>query len=240
MQKLILGIILSTALCGFLQYAEAAIVINEFLADPPLGLAGDVNHDGLRNSSQDEFVEILNTGTSDTDISLWTLFDSTTLRHLFAAGTTIAPLERIVIFGGGKPAGIPAHVVIASAGDLSLNNTADEIHLKNAAGQIMDSVIYGNEANADQSIVRFPEGSGSFRLHSSVSPGGLPYSPGTDIQGHSKEKIPSVPEPLPWGLLIFGLTWNAWMSLRFPGGPSKNLPLVPLTNPQPSTKNFRF
>src|SRR5437867_9369322 len=39
------------------------------LADPPEGPAGDANGDGVRNSSQDEFVEILNRSSAPIDIS---------------------------------------------------------------------------------------------------------------------------------------------------------------------------
>jgi len=45
------------------------IVINEILADPPDGAAGDANRDGVRDSSQDEFVEFVNTTTRDLDLS---------------------------------------------------------------------------------------------------------------------------------------------------------------------------
>ena len=61
----------------------AVVVINEFLADPPAGLAGDANRDGIRSASDDEFVELFNTGMADVDLSLWSLWDSTSLRHKF-------------------------------------------------------------------------------------------------------------------------------------------------------------
>src|SRR5205085_788389 len=44
------------------------IVINEILADPPDGLAGDANHDGVRDTSADEFVELVNSTTRDLDL----------------------------------------------------------------------------------------------------------------------------------------------------------------------------
>jgi uncharacterized protein (TIGR03437 family) len=36
------------------------VFINEVLADPPNGFAGDANHDGVRDGTQDEFVELVN------------------------------------------------------------------------------------------------------------------------------------------------------------------------------------
>ena len=41
------------------------IFFNEVLADPPTGLAGDANHDGVRDGTQDEFVELVNGTASD-------------------------------------------------------------------------------------------------------------------------------------------------------------------------------
>ena len=51
----------------------SAWVINEFLADPASGSAGDANGDGTRSFSEDEFVEIVNDTGSDVDISGLTL-----------------------------------------------------------------------------------------------------------------------------------------------------------------------
>jgi len=45
------------------------ILINEFLADPADGLAGDANGDGVRDSSHDEFVELVNTTGRDMDLN---------------------------------------------------------------------------------------------------------------------------------------------------------------------------
>src|SRR5215213_966671 len=50
--------------------------INEFLADPPDGLAGDANGDGTRSASQDEFIEIINRTSAPVDIGGFTLSDS--------------------------------------------------------------------------------------------------------------------------------------------------------------------
>jgi uncharacterized protein (TIGR03437 family) len=49
--------------------SQREVIINEILADPPDGIAGDANHDGVRDSSHDEFVELINTTARDLDIS---------------------------------------------------------------------------------------------------------------------------------------------------------------------------
>ena len=53
------------------------IVINEFLADPPVSTAnptGDANHDGTRSASQDEFIELVNSTPKDIDLSGYQIF----------------------------------------------------------------------------------------------------------------------------------------------------------------------
>src|SRR2546421_12165945 len=78
----------------------ATLIINEYLADPPDGLAGDANGDGVRDSTQDEFVELVNTGGAPLDISLFTVSDATQTRFTFPSGKVIPPGEAAVEFGG--------------------------------------------------------------------------------------------------------------------------------------------
>lgn len=189
----------------FPHNVSAAIVINEFLAAPPTGIFGDANRDGTRGSTQDEFIELLNTGEFNIDLSSWTLWDRDSPRHLFPQNTFLKALGRLVVFGGGTPAGFLVQTFRATSGGLSLNNTGDQITLKNVSGEAVDSVIYGSEGNTGQSLVRFPEGSGSFLLHAKASSQKLIFSPGTDVEGHTPESIPTVPEPASFGLILSGL-----------------------------------
>jgi hypothetical protein len=110
------------------------LVINEVLADPPDGVAGDANHDGTRSGTEDEFIELVNATTSALDISRWTIRTrapsglTETIRHTFAAGTTLPPEDALVIFGGGNfdanhPAFGGASVTKASTAGLSLTNS---------------------------------------------------------------------------------------------------------------------
>jgi Lamin Tail Domain len=181
--------------------AEAAVIINEFLADPPSGILGDVNQDGVRSSSQDEFVELLNSGTESQDISFWSLWDSAALRHQFPAFAILAPWESVVIFGGSSH--LFDYASAASTGTLSLNNSGDWIVLKDFDGDIVDQIIYGGEANRDQSLTRFPFEPDIFRLHSEVSENFLPFSPGKDFNGQPFKKPFVTPEPASG--LLFGL-----------------------------------
>jgi hypothetical protein len=157
--------------------AGAAVALNEILADPPAGTAGDANGDGVRDTADDEFVEIVNTSLSAVDIGGWTLHDATGLRHTFGSGTVLQPGALFVVFGGGTPAGIPSALEVASTGGLSLNNTGDTVQLVGADGVTRDAHGYGSEANADQSLIRVPDGTGGW-----TRPGdaglGWAFSPG--------------------------------------------------------------
>lgn len=52
--------------------ARPRVRIDEILADPPVGIDGDSNGDGVREGFGDEFVEIVNEDVRTIDISLWT------------------------------------------------------------------------------------------------------------------------------------------------------------------------
>ena len=159
---------------------DAFILINEILADPPTGIAGDANGDGVGSSNDDEFIELYNTGNQAVDLSGWSLSDATKSRHTFASNSLLSPRELLVIFGGGSPQLPGINWQIASTGTLSLNNTADTVTVFDQNQQIIEQVIYGGEAGHDQSIVRFPEGSdSSFIEHLSLpNANGLKYSVG--------------------------------------------------------------
>ncbi len=162
------------------------IVINEFLADPASGLSGDANGDGVRDASDDEFIELVNTTSMTLDLSSFVITDSISPRHIFPTGTIIGPGQSIVVFGGGNPTGSfgGAQVYTASTGSLSLNNSGDTISLLSPASTIIDTVSYGSIAAKDQSLTRSPDLTGPFVLHSQAQgSGGALFSPGTRIDG---------------------------------------------------------
>lgn len=177
------------------------LVINEYLADPPAGDAGDANGDGTRSSSQDEFVEILNRSADPIDISGYKLFDADEVRHVFAPGTIIPAFEVAVVFGGGTPTGAfgnaaDNHLVFkASTGGLSLNNGGDSIILQDAQGHVLQQIVFGSkEGGASQSLNRDPDGDGAiFTVHSIVAadPNRL-FSPGTRAAGQTFTIKPTI------------------------------------------------
>lgn len=172
-------------------------VLNEFLADPPADLAGDANGDGTRDSAEDEFVEILNFGSTPLDLSGWTIQDATGIRHEFEKGLTLEVGELYVVFGGGTPTGIPSRSDVASSGGLSLNNTSDEVKLVASDGIPRDLHAYGPEGNEDQSIIRIPDATGNWtRPHDvgyswNFSPGVLNESP-SSVESESWGRVKSL------------------------------------------------
>lgn len=229
----LLGWLGLAGLCVFVPQgqAQAFIVINEILADPPPGLLGDANADGVGSTTQDEFVEFFNPTTNVIDISGWSLSDAVRTRHIFTSGSIFLPQGILVVFGGGRPQLPDIDWFTASTGTLGLNNDTDIITLLNQNGEPMDQVTYGREAGQDQSVVRSPEGTGSiFVQHLSLvnanerrfSPGyfinpivvtepDVNDPPGQDAQdgpvedNNSQGANPNVPEPATICYLALGL-----------------------------------
>jgi Tol biopolymer transport system component len=177
------------------------ILINELLADPPDGAAGDANHDGARDSSDDEFVEIVNTTASDLDISGYQLLTRSTsgitdtMRHTFPPGTIFPSGSAIVVFGGGSfnpgdPVFDGAKVFKASTGGLSLTNSGGVVTLRDASQAIINIFSYGGSTglngDANQSLTRSPDITGNFTPHTTANgSNGRPFSPGTRVDGSS-------------------------------------------------------
>lgn len=163
-----------------------SLVINEFLADPAGDLSGDANGDGVRSATEDEFIEVVNTGDGDVDLSGMTLSDANGVQHVFDEGTTLAAGAAIIVFGGGTPTGEfgGATVVTASTGSLSLNNSGDDITLAIADGEVIQVLTYGSEGSQDVSLTRDPDLTRLFVQHDlATGSDGALFSPGTLING---------------------------------------------------------
>ncbi|MCK5214856.1 MAG: lamin tail domain-containing protein [Candidatus Omnitrophica bacterium] len=185
--------------------AQAFIIINEILADPPPGIEGDANNDGVTSSTQDEMIEIFNQNSNTIDISGWSLHDALKPRHVFAADTLLEPQGIFVVFGGGTPNSINVDWVFSSSGSLGLNNSNETVFLYDIDNILIDSVSYGAEGGKDQSLVRSPEGYGdTFVKHLDLeNADGARYSAGYFIneipineggEGEQGPPNPKVPE----------------------------------------------
>lgn len=160
-------------------------VINEIHADPASGDAGDANGDGIRDFSQDEFVELVNTSSADIDVSGWTLSDGVGPRHTFPPGSIVESGCSVVVFGGNTPTGVfgASLVQVASSGSVGLNNGGDTVTLSDGTNSL--SVSYGGEGGNNQSLTLEPDVTGtSYVQHSTASgSGGALFSPGTQADG---------------------------------------------------------
>ena len=159
--------------------ASSSVIIDEILADPPAGIDGDANRDGERHTYQDEFVELLNTGSQPVSLAGWRLGDDdTNLQNWFTfpADAVVPPGERLLLFGGGAPNGFTAPVFIDDGriGN-GLTNGGDTVLLVDAAGDTVDA-LFGQNWKSDQSQVRATDG--TFVGHTDASSLGIPFSPG--------------------------------------------------------------
>ena len=170
------------------DYESTALILNEFLADPAADdentteVEGDANGDGVRDGSQDEFIELINSGSESMDLSGYEIHDRTGLRHTFADGSLLPAGMPYVVFGGGLPVNIDNPLVdTASTGYIGLNNGGDLIVVKDNSGVEVIIFEYGGptpyNGGADQSLTRDPDITGDFVLHSSTA-GGLAFTPG--------------------------------------------------------------
>jgi uncharacterized protein (TIGR03437 family) len=188
--------VMGTAL---LNVSAPVLLVNEVLADPPDGAAGDANHDGTRSSTDDEFIELINASVAPLDLGGWTIRThaltslNETTRHTFAAGTTLPAGDAIVVFGGGSfdannPAFGGAQVITVSSGGLALTNSGLTIVIRDSAGRPAAQFAYGTSDDdfggdaVNQSITRAPDLTGTFMRHTlAPGAGGRKFSPGTKL-----------------------------------------------------------
>ena len=164
---------------------DPAILINEIHADPD-PLLGDANGDGLVNSDDDEFLELVNPGSLPLDLSGWELHDGLRLRYTFPEGIILEGSCALVVFGGGVPGGEFGGSQIFTTSSLGLNNSGDTISLWDADGIEKLRLVYGSEGGQNQSLTRDPDLDGHLPLvlHSQVlEANGLIYSPGRKLDG---------------------------------------------------------
>ena len=178
--------------------AGKSLLITEILADPPKTKKGDANNDGTRDSQEDEFIEIVNTGKKNICLSGWTLGDhDKKRRHVFPSGTQLRPGKALVVFGGGIPRGGFGSAQIQWAtfsSKLSLSNKGDGIMIHDNFGALVKHISWGNCAkqkcaaehikqslDLGQSIVRSPKNKKKWLPHSKLSK--KLFSPGVKSNG---------------------------------------------------------
>lgn len=101
----------------------------------------------------EELLELVNVGSASIDLSGFTLSDALAVRHVFAAGTHLAPNQSLVVHSGPSTTAVR---LVASSGQLSLNNDTDLITLRAADGRVLDRVTLGLALDGE-SIHRAPD-----------------------------------------------------------------------------------
>lgn len=149
------------------------LVINEFLADPDD--ATDVNQDNMTGNQRDEFVEIFNTSNTPIDISGYTVGDENGPRFTFPSGATIGARSAVVVFGQA-PTQSAFGCPVYGSGSLGLNNSGDEVNVRNAAGGLIAQVAFTSSTN-DVSSARNPDFTGDFVNHTNISSNAVNFSP---------------------------------------------------------------
>ncbi len=174
------------------------VIINELLADGTTD--EDANQDGSVDAMEDEFIELVVVGDEEIDISGWIIAESDwniwLPRHTFPDGSTLQPLDAVVIFGGGDPPDSTANVIYAGANaadpgipyGLDFNDDGEEIRLFDGEGLLVDSFTYGGDipVASDQSLTRSPDLTGNWLPHlDAEGANGAIFSPGTKVDGSS-------------------------------------------------------
>jgi len=181
----------------FSSTISAQLIINEVLFDPASDITGDANGDGTRSPNDDEFIELVNSGTTELDISGYTIEDSyssTIIRHVVPANTILQAGGAYLVFGGGTPTASgtgagsfgTSTVVLASTGALGFSNSSEVIIVRDASGTAiatLDASTLSVNTGADASVTRSPDRTGDFILHPTVN--GVNFSPGLKVDGSS-------------------------------------------------------
>lgn len=107
------------------------LIFNEILADP-------LPQIGLPNA---EFVELYNRSTKNIDLTGWQLSDGTTNGTL--SNYIISPFSYVILTSTANAALFSGNVIGVTSFP-SLNNTGDNLTLKNTTGLLIDSVAYSS------------------------------------------------------------------------------------------------
>lgn len=205
--------------------AEQSIVIAEYLANPTVAVDAP-HYNPLRRetpatnpSQHDEYIELVNHGASDLSLEGWTLSDAVQVRHRFPAPTLLSAGHALVVYGGPRDASPPQLDVEAQAASegsagLALNNTGDQILLRNALGYLIERVVYTTTQMSSQgSMSRHPTLSDGFAPQATA--GTEPVTPGRRPDGQPwSEPVPPVLDAV--GLVNCRLNRDGTLTFTWP------------------------
>ena len=188
---------------------DSQVRINEILADP----VTDWDRDGTVNFKNDEWVEIVNAGTTPANLDVLRLSDAgsgITFRYGFSG--SLAPGGRRVVYGSESVAWELTNGW-ATAG-LSLNNAGDTVRLWRVTGPdttLVDSYAYASfETLKDRSVGRLPDGGDTWVLFDALNPySGTtpPFGTGCRPSPGIANGCPTAVEPATWSAVkrLYGL-----------------------------------
>ncbi|WP_224247044.1 putative Ig domain-containing protein [Hyalangium gracile] len=169
----------------------SSVFINEFLPHPNINPStGQIDFD-------QQFVEVVNTGSTTVDLGGWKLHDAESYsgtkpaRHVFAAGTTLAPGKGYVVFSGASA--VPSgwlNATYSNGGEglrfnrgVNVGSNGDTVYLARPDATVADSYYY-RDTYQGVSYNRSPDATttGSWVRHDSL-PSGTSASPGKRASG---------------------------------------------------------
>jgi hypothetical protein len=153
---------------GATPECAAQVLVNEIVADP--GRDWDAN--GAVDARDDEWIEIVNAGTTAVDLSGYRVSDGGTTVFRYGFDGTLAPGAVRLVRGSDSVAWEIANGV--STTGLSLNNAGDAVrlwHVDGADTTLADSYTYaGFEVLDDRSVGRMPDGGIEWRIFDAHNP----------------------------------------------------------------------
>jgi hypothetical protein len=205
--------------------AEQQVVLAEYFANPTASTEA-LHFNPLRRDEpatnpgvHDEYLELVNLGTADLSLEGWTLSDAVQVRHRFPAPTLLPAANALVVFGGPREVSPPRLDVEAqpasegSAG-LALNNTGDQILLRNALGYLIERVVFtASQMSSLGSMSRHPTLADGFVPQATAGPD--PVTPGRRPDGQRwSESVPPVLETV--GLVDHRLNPDGTLTFTWP------------------------
>jgi hypothetical protein len=168
----------------------ANLAINEFLPAPGSDWDGDYDAD----SKKDEWVEIVNSGSSTLDITGCLLLNGTDRRPVYGFSGSLGPGQFSTVFGSGALVWESEHE--QSSIGLSLNNGGDMLWLVDVSSGdtvVVDSVSYSSgDVGYDVSIGRLPDGTGAWVMFDHFQPKGGTDSDPTPDASNSSDPPPHI------------------------------------------------
>jgi hypothetical protein len=170
--------------------------------DRPLLALTEVLANPIGTDRDEELLELVNVGTASIDLSGFTISDALAVRHVFSAGTHLGPNQALVVHSGPSTTAIR---LLASSGQLSLNNDTDLITLRSPHGTIVDRVTLGL-ALEGESIHRDPESLVDHDFDGLVD--ASPWYRHTELADSVSTSPGLRPDGLPWALQSQGPVEN--------------------------------